>query len=310
MRRREPRRERRRAALNAVARAVRCAEPMSSIATSSVSAPPLSSSRARDQRVEQLVRALAPVGLRGDVLGDQGLQADPSPRRSGPVADAALDDAVGVQQQRPARRADRARVGCQLSAAEPDRRAAAGARDSDTDGCRRSAPAAGGRRASSSRWRAPGSISSVHSVVNSCGSWRSCSSTRSQRAHGQLAVARPQTASARHAARRQTPIAASSGPWPQTSPTSSAQTAVGCLDDVEEVAAEQRAVAPGAVAARRPTPSRRLISGRGASPRSRRATSRACASREAQLAAGRLRPGGGRSRSGSSAPAGRRRPCP
>ena len=89
-----------------------------------------------------------------------------------------------------------------------------------------------------------------------------------------------------------TPIAASSGPWPQTSPTTHAGGRPG-LGEVEEVAAQQRPVAARSVA--RGDPQRGVLDQRLRDrPRSRRSTSRAWASASG-AAFGPSAPGGGRS---------------
>ena len=84
------------------------------------------------------------------------------------------------------------------------------------------------------------------------GRWRSCSNTRQQRVEDRLLRGAGQPASARHAARRPTPIAASSAPWPQTSTDHRVQPAVGLRRDRRSRRPAAPRAAAGTVAGGRP----------------------------------------------------------
>ena len=86
----------------------------------------------------------------------------------------------------------------------------------------------------------------MHNVVNIHAKWRSWTCT-SCSVGSSSSASRPPSTSVRHAIRRQTPSAAASGPWPETSPITVC-TAPDCvLHRVVEVAAEQRPPAARAV---------------------------------------------------------------
>ena len=140
----------------------------------------------------------------------------------------------------------------------------------------RSAAGADGRRGSPSARRRDASISSSQSVANNRGRWRSCSNTRHSVSRT-VSCEAPASFRPRQVALRLTPIAASSAPWPQTSPISA------CSRPSPPSTRSKKS--PPSSARRRPgrlhetdqmPPS--ATSGLGASPRSRRSTSRACAS--------------------------------
>ena len=86
----------------------------------------------------------------------------------------------------------------------------------------------------------------MHSVVNIHAKWRSTSWTTCS-VGSTSSTAWPPSISVRQAIRRQTPSAAASGPWPETSPITAWTVPSGVLHRVVEVAAQQRAPAARAV---------------------------------------------------------------
>ena len=211
----------------------------SSAATSSSSGPPLSSS-ARSTSV-----VTSPGGAGLERAADHRLQAlAAEPRRAD--ARAALDQPVGVEQQRPV---GRAADGRPRPTARPRRRRAAGRPCPARAGtiARSAISSGGGWPASRIRAeRRSGAIVTMHSVVNIHAKWRSTSWTTCS-VGSTSSTPRPPSISVRHAIRRQTPSAAASGPWPETSPITAWTVPSGVLHRVVEVAAEQRAPAARAV---------------------------------------------------------------
>ena len=211
-------------------------------ATSSSIGPPLSSSARSTSAVTSA--GIAPSLELAAHHRRQPLAAEPRRRRRrcGPRS------ARRCRAAATSARAARARA---RSSARRRRRRAAGrpvAASSDSiPASRRSAAAAGGRRAGSRRCRRSGAIVTMQSVVNIHEKWRSCVVHELQRRQQRRPRSRPPSTSVRHAIRRQTPSAAASGPWPETSPITACTVPVGVLHGVVEVAAQQRAPAARAV---------------------------------------------------------------
>ena len=183
-------------------------------ATSSVSSPAVQLAGLGDGGVEQFLAAQA----RGQQAGGSSRTMPSWPSRCGALADPALDQAVGVEHQTPV--AVELAPGCAATARRPadrardrPRRTAAG----PGPGRARRAAAPDDRRGAGPAGARPARCRRVHSVAKISSSARSCSST-CWSVRSRVSPRSPAKVSARQAIRSSTPSAASSGPWPQTSP--------------------------------------------------------------------------------------------